>query len=153
MYWPARNSRRSFAGSFRQDAHDVRRQPLHLLHAARQRPHLDVLDRADLAAFDHEIGERFRLAEERVALLPFRLGQRRVLVRAVVDAAFEHFAFARAARAVTAAVGDDEAFAQRGFEHGVVVLRFESVIARFDRYAMGHGRCFRLKSRFRSLQQ
>ena len=49
---------------------------LQLLHAAGQRLHLDVLRRADGARFDHQVGERPRLAEQRLALRLLLVGQR-----------------------------------------------------------------------------
>ena len=54
-------------------------------------------------------------------------------------AVFEDFAFATAAGAVTAAVGDGKALAQRGVEYGFIGAHGEYVVAGLDRDLMGHG--------------
>ena len=67
MYWPARNCRRSLAGSLRRQHHHIVGDALQLLHAAGQDLDRDVLGRADFAAFEHQVGERLGAAEQRQA--------------------------------------------------------------------------------------
>ena len=53
--------------------------------------------------------------------------------------AFQHLALARAAGAVAAAVRQQQAGGERGFENGLVVGDFEVVVAGAKRNAMRHG--------------
>ena len=120
--------------------HDVGRRTLHFHHARGHHLDLDALHRrADLAAFDHEIARRPRLAEQCHAGVFFRLGHGVFLVGAVVHGSFNQPALAGTAGAAAAAVGDDDAGAQGGFEHGFAVVDSELMSARLDRDLMGHG--------------
>src|SRR5687768_2701779 len=102
------------------------------MHAAWERAHRDVLHRAYFPAFDDDVREWLRLAEERIALLLLAVRQRLFLIRPVIHDAVEELALARAARAVATAVGDDETFPQGAFQYGFVARRLETVVARFD---------------------
>ena len=86
MYWPARYCRRSFAGSLILTIATSGAGLSIDLDAARQLADLDVAGAAHFTHLDHEIGQRLRAAEEREALLLLVVGERRRLVRAVVDA-------------------------------------------------------------------
>ncbi len=120
--------------------HHIGRGALHFVHAGGQPLDLDVLDRVDLAALDHDVGERAGLAEQRHAGVLFGVGQGVLLVLAVVHLALEQLALAGAAGAVAAAVGDDVTLAQRGIEHGFIVVDGERMVARFDRDPMRHAK-------------
>ncbi len=130
MYWPARYWSRSFAGQLEPDDRDVRRRLVDRLDAARQLADPDVAGAAHFAHLDHEIGLGLRAAEEREPRLLLVVGQRRRLVRAVVDAAFEDLPLARAARAVAAAVRQHQVGVHRRGEHGVALGARERMIAR-----------------------
>ena len=100
--------------------HHVVGEPLQLLHAAGQRLHLDVLRVAPMVrASITRSPSGLRLAEERLALRLLLVGQRLLLVHAVVDLPFEELALAAAAGAVAAAIGQDDLLAQRGGEDGL----------------------------------
>ena len=87
MYWPARNCSRSFAGSLSCTMITSSATLVELLHAAGQQPHRDVLRRADGAALDHQLAERLRLAEKRLAVRPLLVREHPRVVVAVVDRA------------------------------------------------------------------
>ena len=108
------------------------------MHAAGELLDRDVLDRADRPDLDRQIGERLGDAEQGVARGALVLGQRGVLVLALVDAAGEKLALARAARAVAAAVGEVVALAQGGREHRFPFGNLENVPARLDGDLMRH---------------
>src|SRR5439155_14363344 len=71
-----------------------------------------------------------RTAEQREALPFLRIGQRRRLMRAVVDLAAQDASLAGAARAVAAAVRDHEVGAHRGLQHRFVRGAVERMVAR-----------------------
>ena len=132
MYWPARNCRRSFAGSLSRTIITSSATLLELLHAAGQQPHRDVLRRADGAAFDHQLAERLGLAEERLAVRALLLGEHARVVVTVVDGAADDLPLARAASAVLAAVRQHHALAQRRGEHRLAFLDVEALTARLN---------------------
>ena len=132
MYWPARNWSRSFAGSLQMQRHHVVGEPLHLLHAARQRADRDVARRADGPRLDHEVAERLRLAEERLALRFFLLGAAPSSGRCRSRPGLRDLALAGAAGAVTAAVGQHQVLAQRRREDRFALLDVEFVSAGLD---------------------
>lgn len=87
MYCPARNCRRSFAGSFSFQHHHVGSDPVHLLHPARQLADLQLAHPADFARLDHQIGQRPGLAEQRQPRFLLELGEHVRLRIAVVHLA------------------------------------------------------------------
>ena len=111
------------------DDRDVGRDLLDRLDAAWQALDLDVAGAPHFAHFDDEVGLRRGAAEERQARALLVFGQRRLLVRAVVDAAGEDPALAGAAGAVAAAVRQHEIGTHRRREHGLAVVARERVLA------------------------
>ena len=109
------------------------------LHAARQRAYLNIFDRADFAALNHHIGHGFGLTEQRVTPFLVGVGEGRFLKHAVIDYALQYFAFATAAGAVAAAVGDIKTFAQRGIQNGFVAGNGKNMVAGLNRDLAGHG--------------
>jgi len=97
------------------DAHDgdVGRRALDGFDAAGQPLDRDVARAAHFAHFDGEVGQRPGAAEERHAHPFLVLGQRGCLMRTVVDVARDDLALASPARAVAAAVGQQEVGAHR----------------------------------------
>src|SRR5690606_22817013 len=86
---------------------------------------LDVLRRADRARLDRDVGERLRLAEKRLAPQPLLVRERLFLVDAVVELAGNERPLAAAARAILAAVGQDEALPERRGEDRLAILDVE----------------------------
>ena len=119
----------------KQDRHVVG-DPVDLLHAAGQGLDRDVLGRAHGARLDHQIAERFGLAEKRLAGLALRRRQGLFLVDAVIHAAGDDLPLAGAAGAVLAAVRKYEALPQRRGEDGLAFFDLENVAARLE----GNGR-------------
>ena len=120
MYWPARNCSRSFAGSLSftiatsgaaLSIDSTRHGSLLIWMSPARRTSRTSITRSV---------ERPRAAEEREPVALFLLGQRRRLIRAVVDVAGEDAALARAARAVAAAVRQHQVGAHRRREHRLV---------------------------------
>ena len=139
MYWPARNCSRSFAGSL---SLTIATSGAGLSIDSMRHGSLRIWmspARAHFAHLDHEIGQRLGAAEEREALPLLVVGERRRLVRAVVDAAFEDLALARPARAVAAAVRQHQVGVHRRREHGVAVVAGERVIAGLYGNLVRHG--------------
>ena len=143
-YCPARNCSRSLAGSLSCSIMTSSVDAPQRLHAAGQRLDLDVLRRADGARLDHHVAERLRLAEKRLALRLLLVGERLLLVDAVVDLALEQLALAAAAGAVAAAVGQHEVLAQRGGQDRLAFLDLEFVPARLQGdFAHVYNRCMK----------
>jgi hypothetical protein len=94
---------------------------------------------ANLLHLEHEVGQRLGAAEKREALALLVLRQRRRLVGAVVDVAFENPAFARAARAVAAAVRAASGRRPSPREHRVAVLAREGDAAGLYGNLVWHG--------------
>jgi hypothetical protein len=115
------------------DDHDIVGRVLDFLHARRHAADRNILCRADLAAFDFEIAQWSRLAEQRTADRLFGIRQHVLLVIAIIHASGQDFSLAAAAGAVAAAVGNDQPFAQCGLEDGFVVVNRKAVVAGFDR--------------------
>jgi len=99
-----------------------------------------VVGGVHLPPLNHDVAERFGLAEERHAQ-PF-LGVRKsgFLVGAIVDRTFDYFAFACSTRAVAAAVRKHNAFTQRRIEYGFIIERVENVVAGTDSDLIRHGK-------------
>jgi hypothetical protein len=70
--------------------------------------------------FDFDVAQRGGAAEQHLACREFLGGQRARLVQAGIDLAGEHRAFALAAAAVAAFVGQVDVLAQAGIEQGFV---------------------------------
>jgi hypothetical protein len=104
------------------DDRHIRRGLVDRFDAAGKLPDLDVAGAANFPDLEHEIGQRLRAAEESEPLLLLDFGQRRRLMRSVVDAPLEDLAFARAAGAVAATVREHQIRGHRRCENGVPVL-------------------------------
>ena len=114
---------------------DVGRRLVEPLHPAGNDARAHALDFVNL---DHQLGERLRLAKERIALRLVAVRQIRGVHRAVVDASLEHRTAAGAAHAGAAAVGQHVARIESRLQDGVAVRNFVGMAARFQRYALWH---------------
>jgi hypothetical protein len=109
--------------------HDVVGNALHALNAAGQCLHLDVSGGTDGARLDDQVAARLRLAEKRLALRLFLVGERLLLIDAVVDLACDDLPLAAAAGAVAAAVRQDQVLAQRCRENRLAFFDVELLAA------------------------
>src|SRR5258708_7587628 len=122
------------------DDHGVVRGALQFLHARGELPHLDIARFAHFAGLDRHVGQRLRLAKERVALLALLRGERLFRIPAVVDSAIDELSLAAAACAVAAAVWEHEACVERRLQDRRAVLRRKPVAGVAYRDLMRH-RC------------
>src|SRR5205085_11534200 len=114
------------------DDGDVGRELVEALDAARNESRPYTLD---FPYFDDEIGERRRLAEERVALRLVARRQIRVMHAAVIDLAFENGAAAGAAHTGAAAIREHAAGVEAGLQDRLAFGALVRVAARLESYA------------------
>ena len=89
--------------------HDIVRQSTQFLHPAGHGPDRDVLLAGDLMHFEHEIAERLGATSQHHAGCAVGVGQRRRIRRALMNLTGNDLAFAGAAGAIPAAVGQVQA--------------------------------------------
>ena len=124
-------------GKAQRHRHDVLGEPLEALDAGRQALHLDLRRRSRLARLDAQVGERPRLAQQRVAVGGLLLREPDGSRTRVLEVPRQHAGPARGAVATLAAVGQVEARAQRGREHRLAGLGEEGLSGR-DQGDLGH---------------
>ena len=114
----------------------IGRQLLHPLDAGGQGLDRDVVRRAQLLAFDDQVGTGVGAAVERQTGGLVGVAQGGGMP--VFDGAFEHLALAGAAGAVLAAVGHGQPLAQRGLKQGFIGFGLELAAARLDCHLVAH---------------
>ena len=113
------------SGEPQKDRHHVLGDQLHAIDATGQALHFNVRRGPHLADLDPEIGERHRLAEQRVTLADLVSRDAGRCVADVPDRAVDDPRPARGAVTALAAVRQVEARAQRGGEHRLAGLGSE----------------------------
>ncbi len=113
----------------KRDAHHVVRQALQLRHAHRHLADRESAGLGDLARFEHHIAVRHAAAGQHVAGGFFLGRQRLALVRPVHHGTLDLLAFAGAAGAVLAAIGQADALADGRSQHRFAGLGGETAPA------------------------
>ena len=89
--------------------------------------------------FNHQIGKRFGTTEQRHPGGFLFFAQRECLGFAVVHRALQYLAFACAASAVAATIGQRKAMFQRRFKDGLILVNGKGVFARQNGGFEAHG--------------
>src|SRR5438874_7801379 len=119
---------------------DIGRGLVEPLDAGRENLRPDAVQPGELAHLDRQVGQRLRLAEQRVALGLVVLRKVAWAHVTVVHASFLDRAAAGAAHAFAAAIGQLVAGVEPRLEHGLALRYFKAVAARLQRDAVSHRR-------------
>ena len=119
---------------------DVRRRPVDAGDPTRHLAHRELAGAGDGARFEHDVGLRRGLAGQHPAGGFFVGAECARLVHTVDHPAFDQPAFARAAGAVLAAIGQADALADRGDQDRLVAFDGENAAARLHGDGETHGR-------------
>ena len=117
---------------------DVRRRTLDFLDPAGNLARPDARHARELVHLDDDIGERFCLAKQGIALRLVAVGKIGRMHRTVIDLAFEQGAAAGAADAGAAAVRHHEAGIEPGLQDALPFRHLEAVSAWFESDAVSH---------------
>src|SRR5215217_6297060 len=126
-------------GELQGNDHHVWCRPLKFLDAARKCFDLDIFYRSDLAAFNYQVAQWHRAAEQRHAGLFFYFRQCAFAIAAEINRSLYDFALARPACAIAAPVREGKTFAKRGLQDSFVGFGEENISAWLNSDLIRHG--------------